>query len=106
MSGLTGSVTAEEQEGHTWLKLPFPLLLRGTEHCAVSTCHGLMQLLDQVPASEHTTAYILPLAVHFPVQMGGLGGTRDTITDLTQPLLAMTSAWLSLRTSPESKNQA
>lgn len=33
------------------------------------------------------------------------GKTLDTVTDLTQPLLAMTSAWLSLRTSPKSINQ-
>lgn len=61
MSGLTGSVTGEEQEGHTWLKLPLSLLLGRTEHGAVSTSHGLMQLLDQVPLSEHTTTNISSL---------------------------------------------
>lgn len=73
ISALTGSVTGEEEEGHAWLKLPFALLLRWTEHGAVSTSHGLTQLVDQVPAREHATSYASPTHVNIQAQASDLG---------------------------------
>lgn len=84
------------------MKLPLALLLGRTEHGAVSTSHGSTQLLDQVPLGEHNTGFIFSFTVKFRFGGGGEGGTVDTISHLMQPLLAMTSAWLSLRTSPNS----
>lgn len=91
---LTGSVTSKEDEGHPRLQLPFPLLICPTEHGAVSSAHGPVQLLDQVPDVYNTSTSARR-------QQSCFGHGEAKCTDLTQPRLAMTSAWLSLRTSPE-----
>lgn len=53
-TGLTWSVTGKEEEGHSWLKPPFTVLLGPTKNRAVPTSHSPMQLLDQIPTHNST----------------------------------------------------
>lgn len=93
-TGLTGSVTGKEEEGHSRLQLPFPSLICPAEHGAVSSAHGPVQLLDQVPT-------VSTQVCQHGDDKSCFGHGETEYTDLMHPRLAITSAWLSLRTSPE-----